>query len=202
MRLFVTRHGQTDWNLERRLQGWADNPINETGIRQALELREKIRDIPFDICYSSSLLRAAETAQILMRYRDIEPGTKPICPIRYDKRLRERGFGKIDSLKDDVVRDFIFNESWNLDLNSGRFGIEPIRTIYQRIYNFYHEEIPKIRAEYGDDATVLVVTHGGASRVLNYVILGGSIIPDRKSEAWQKAQNFVLHNCQIIEYNI
>ena len=200
MRLLVTRHGQTDWNLEGRLQGWADNPINETGKRQALELREKIKDIKFDICYSSSLLRAAKTAQILMGYAD--PDVKPICPIRYDKRLRERGFGKIDSLKDVVLRDFVFHESWNLDLNSGKYGIEPIREIYKRIYDFCHNEIPKIREEFGDDATVLIVTHGGASRVLNYILLGGSEIPDKNSEAWRKTQEFRLRNCDIVEYNI
>ena len=202
MRLLVTRHGQTDWNLERRLQGWSDNPINETGLKQALLLREKIRNIPFDICYSSSLLRAATTAQILMGYREVEPGTKPICPIRYDKRIRERGFGKIDSLSDDLMRDFVFYESWNLDLNSGKYGIEPIREIYRRIYEFYHEEMPRVRAEFGDDATILIVTHGGASRVLNYVILGGEMIPDKTSEVWKKAQEFKLGNCQLVEYNI
>ena len=200
MRLLVTRHGQTDWNLQNRLQGWADNPINENGIRQAKELREKIRDQKIDICYSSSLKRAAETAQILLGYK--EPGATPMCPIRYDKRIRERGFGKIDSLDDDQVRDFIFNTSWNLDLNSGKYGIEPIRALYARIYDFYHTEIPKVREEFGDDATVLIVTHGGACRVLNYVILGGSPVPDKNSEAWIKTQSFRLTNCGLAEYNI
>lgn len=200
MRLLVTRHGQTDWNLERRLQGWADNPINETGKKQALELREKIRGIKFDVCYSSTLLRAAQTAQILMGY--VESNEKPICPIRYDKRIRERGFGKIDSLDEANIRDFIYHESWNLDLNSGKYGIEPIRELYKRVYAFCHQEIPKMREEFGDRATILIVTHGGASRVLNYVLLGGSEIPDKKSEAWKKTQDFVLHNCQLVEYNI
>ena len=200
MRLIVTRHGQTDWNLERRLQGWADNPINETGRNQALGLREKIKDIKIDICYCSSLRRAAETAQIALGFSD--PSITPKCPIRYDKRLRERGFGKIDSLKDEVVRDFIFNESWNLDLNTGKYGIEPIRNIYARIYDFYHTEIPKIKEEFGDDATVLIMTHGGASRVLNYVILGGDMVPNKNSEAWIKTQSFVLHNCDLAEYDI
>jgi len=202
MRLIVTRHGQTDWNLERRLQGWADNPINQTGINQALELRKKLRDIPFDICYSSSLQRAAETAQILMGYRFAEPGEKPICPIRYDKRIRERGFGELDSLKDKEIQDFIYGESWDMVKNSGKYGIEPIRTVYKRIYDFYHNEILKCREEFGDDATILVVGHGGSTRVLNYVILGGSEVPDDNSEAMKKTRDFVLHNCEIAEYNI
>lgn len=200
MRLLVTRHGQTDWNLERRLQGWADNPINETGRKQALVLRDRIKDEKIDICYSSSLKRAAETAQILMGYTD--KNLTPKCPIRYDKRLRERGFGKIDSLNDEVIQDFVFHESWNLDLNSGKYGIEPIRDLYARIYDFYHSEIPKLKEEFGDDATVFIVTHGGASRVLNYVLLGGDAVPDKNSEAWRKTQDFVLRNCDLVEYNI
>ncbi len=200
MRLLVTRHGQTDWNLERRLQGWADNPINETGRNQALALRDKIKDIKIDICYSSSLRRAAETAQILLGYTD--ETMQPICPIVYDKRLRERGFGSIDSLNDPKIQDFVFHESWNLDLNTGKYGIEPIRELYKRIYDFYHTEIPKAKERYGDDATVLIVTHGGACRVLNYVILGGAEVPDKNSEALKATQNFVLHNCDIVEYTV
>jgi broad specificity phosphatase PhoE len=200
MRLLVTRHGQTDWNAERRLQGWADNPINEIGVKQSIELREKIKNTKIDICYCSSLRRAAETAQIALGYKNSD--MPPKCPIRYDKRLRERGFGKIDSLNDKKMQDFVFKESWNLDLNTGKYGIEPIRELYARIYNFYHSEIPKIREEFGDDATVLIMTHGGASRVLNYVILGGDMVPNKNSEAWKKTQSFVLHNCDLAEYNI
>lgn len=200
MRLLVTRHGQTDWNVERRLQGWADNPINETGKNQALALREKLKDVKIDICYASSLRRAAETAQIILGHTGSD--IAPKCPIRYDKRLRERGFGRIDSLKDAVVRDFIFGDSWNLDLNTGKYGIEPIRALYARVYDFYHSEIPKVREEFGDDATVLIITHGGSSRVLNYVILGGDVVPDKNSEAWIKTQNFGIHNCEVAEYNI
>ena len=200
MRLLVTRHGQTDWNVESRLQGWADNPINETGRNQALALRDRIKNEKIDICYSSSLKRAAETAQIVMGYTD--ESMTPKCPIRYDKRLRERGFGKIDSLVDKDVQDFVFHESWNLDLNTGKYGIEPIRELYARIYDFCHSEIPKVKAEFGDDATVFIVTHGGASRVLNYVLLGGAAIPDKNSEAWRKTQDFVLRNCDLVEYKV
>lgn len=202
MKLLVTRHGQTDWNLERRLQGWADNPINETGRKQARSLYEKIKNEKIDVCYASSLKRAAETAQIVLGYVDNDSSKKPICPIRYDKRLRERGFGKIDSLVEADIREFIFNESWDLDLNTGKFGIEPIRELYARIYDFVHTEIPKMKVEFGADATILIMTHGGASRVLNYVLLGGEMIPNKNSEAWKKTQNFMLRNCELVEYNV
>ena len=65
-----------------------------------------------------------------------------------------------------------------------------------------HNELEKVRDEFGDDATVLIVSHGGATRVLNYVFLGGGIIPDKNSEAFKLAQNFALKNCGLAEYNI
>ncbi len=199
MKILVTRHGQTDWNLENRIQGWSDNPINETGEKQAQALRDQIKNINFDICYSSPLFRAAKTAQILLGYAG---DGDPICPIRYDKRLRERGFGNLEGKTVDEAKDFLFNESWNLDLNSGRYGVEPIREIYSRIYNFVHSELEPVRNEFGDDATILIVTHGGAARVINYVLLGGDIVPDKNSEAFKAAQNFRLNNCGLAEYNI
>ena len=199
MKVLVTRHGQTDWNLENRIQGWSDNPINETGNSQARALRDQIADINFDICYSSPLFRAAKTAQILLGY---DGDSKPICPIRYDKKLRERGFGDLEGKTVDEAKDFLFNESWNLDLNSGKYGIEPIRDIYVRIYSFVHEELEKVRSEFGDNATILIVTHGGAARVINYVLLGGDIVPDKNSEAFKAAQNFTLKNCGLAEYTI
>lgn len=198
MKLFVVRHGQTDWNKQNRLQGWADVPINETGQKQAEELHEKIREIDFDICYASTLRRAAITAQILLGYQAGEP----ICPIRYDKRLRERGFGKIDSFNSPETYDFIRNEAWDFDLNTGRYGIEKILTLYARVYDFVHDEIPSLKKEFGDDAKVLVVTHGGTSRVLNYVLIGGDRVPDKNSEIFKKAQSFSLRNCEMVEYDV
>ena len=200
MKILVTRHGQTDWNLENRIQGWSDNPINETGNNQAHLLHDQIKNIKFDICYSSPLLRAAKTAQIALGYDN--PEIKPICPIRYDKRIRERGFGEIESKTVEEVKEFIFNESWDLDLNSGKYGIEPIREIYRRVHEFIDTEIPRVKAEFGDNATILIVSHGGTSRVINYVLLGGDIVPDKNSEVYKRAQSFVLPNCGIAEYNI
>jgi probable phosphoglycerate mutase len=199
MKILVTRHGQTDWNLENRIQGWSDNPINENGVSQARILRDKLKDTKIDICYCSSLLRAAETAQIVLGYKD--DGEKK-CPIRYDKRLRERGFGSLEGKVTSTVESFIFRDSWSLDLNAGKYGIEPIREIYRRVYDFYHSSILPLKEEFGDDATVLIVTHGGASRVLNYVILGGDIVPEKSSEAYVKAQSFVLKNCDLVEYTV
>ena len=83
--LYIMRHGKTDWNLARRLQGKTDIPLNETGRRMAEEARLRCQDVPLDVCYCSPLVRAAETAEIFLRGRDI--------PLLRDKRLEEMGFG-------------------------------------------------------------------------------------------------------------
>lgn len=81
--LYIVRHGQTDWNVERRIQGWMDIPLNDVGRAQAAELKEKLKDVDFAFCFSSDLQRAVETAHILTNSMEV----------RKDERLRERNFG-------------------------------------------------------------------------------------------------------------
>ena len=83
--LYIMRHGRTDWNDRHKLQGSTDIPLNENGRAMAEKAREEYRDIPLDECWCSPLIRARETAEIVLRDRGI--------PIRIDERLREMGFG-------------------------------------------------------------------------------------------------------------
>ncbi len=62
LELYVARHGETDWNKERRLQGSVDIALNETGLAQARELVDKLKDLSFDHLYVSALKRAQQTA--------------------------------------------------------------------------------------------------------------------------------------------
>lgn len=64
MKLYLVRHGETDWNKVKRIQGQVDIPLNQFGKRLAEETAEGLRDIPFDLCISSPLSRAHETARI------------------------------------------------------------------------------------------------------------------------------------------
>ena len=65
MKIYVTRHGQTELNAKKLMQGRSDNPLNDTGREQARAAREKIGNIKFDALYSSPLSRAVETASII-----------------------------------------------------------------------------------------------------------------------------------------
>jgi probable phosphoglycerate mutase len=64
MRLLLVRHGETDWNTERRLQGHAAIPLSARGRRQAASLARHLAGHPVDACYTSDLRRALETAMI------------------------------------------------------------------------------------------------------------------------------------------
>src|SRR3979490_818716 len=65
LRLYLARHGQTDWNRDGRLQGSADVALNETGRQQAVTLAARLREVRFDAVYSSELRRSRETAVIV-----------------------------------------------------------------------------------------------------------------------------------------
>lgn len=99
------RHGETDLNLSNKIQGRTDVPLNETGIRQANTLAKKIKDIPFDIIYSSDLLRAKETALFVHQGRKIPFITTPL--------LREIDFGIAEGMDRNemriVYKDLFFN---------------------------------------------------------------------------------------------
>ena len=56
--IYIARHGQTDWNKERKMQGHSDIPLNEEGEKQAIELNERLKDIHFDKIFSSDFLRS------------------------------------------------------------------------------------------------------------------------------------------------
>ena len=88
--LYIMRHGKTDWNAKHKLQGRTDIPLNEEGIQMAEQAKEKYKDVNFDICYCSPLVRAKQTAEIVLEGRNI--------PIVYDDRLMEMCFGVYEGL--------------------------------------------------------------------------------------------------------
>ncbi len=89
-RVFLLRHGQTDWNAERRLQGHLDMPLNAVGRRQAEQLAQALAAEGVAAIYSSDLLRAQQTAQPLAQRLGL--------PVALDQALRERHFGHLEGL--------------------------------------------------------------------------------------------------------
>ena len=90
LKLYITRHGRTEWNTIGRLQGWLDSPLTEEGIKRAERLSKRLENIDFDSIYSSSQKRALDTAHILNK-KNIE--------IQILDELKELSLGKWEGMK-------------------------------------------------------------------------------------------------------
>jgi len=131
MRLYFARHGQTDWNLQDRVQGQADIPLNDTGIRQAKSLHKQIKaqGLEFDAVYASPLSRVLTTAKIAIADR---------YNIIIDDRLKERAVGQFEGRPCGEL----FNHEidfLDLELNAGNYGVEPIRDFTERVASFLQD---------------------------------------------------------------
>jgi broad specificity phosphatase PhoE len=177
MKLYVIRHGETDWNIEKRAQGQTDIELNQNGINQALEAKQIVQNLDIDLIISSPLKRAAKTAEILSEGK---------YEIIYDDRLKERCFGDIEGKR---LEDINFEEIYNVDLNLSIYNIEPINDLFTRLNNF----LSNIKTKY-NDKTILLVSHGGVLRTLTACIEG---IPKTRTLASQGYKN-----CEIREFNI
>jgi broad specificity phosphatase PhoE len=87
-KIYLIRHGETDWNVKKIVQGHSDNPLNKTGELQAKEVAKKLWHIRFDAVFSSDLLRAKRTAEIMAQEKKLA--------VQTSKLLRERSFGKFE----------------------------------------------------------------------------------------------------------
>ena len=123
MKVYIVRHGQTDWNVQHKAQGRSDIPLNETGRRQAEELRDKIKDIKFDAVYASPLKRARETAEI---------ATDGEYKIVFDDRLMERSFGDFEGKEISSWLEATGYDIGDLKLNTNVGNIEPVCDVLAR----------------------------------------------------------------------
>lgn len=174
MKIYVVRHGETPHNVIRKYNT-GDEDLTETGIKQAEELREKIKDIHFDIVISSPLLRATHTEYILTNYDS---------SIITDERLKERSCGTLSGQSLDVTNR---EEYWNYYSNI-QYGInESMPDFFKRVYSFIDELKTK------DYNSVLIVAHSGVSKAFSGYFEG---IQDGKF------LNRGLKNCEMKVYEL
>jgi len=152
--IVLVRHGETDSNIRGTYLGWTDVPLNETGLSQAGIAREKLLNEDFDICISSPLKRALDTARIIVKGKELD--------ILTDERLKERNFGVWDDLTyDEIVNSFPEeHKKWLEDLNNYEVKDgESFSGSYNRIVGFVDYLVMKHRGK-----KILVVTHSGCIR--------------------------------------
>ena len=174
MKVYIVRHGEVPHNALKQYNN-ENEDLNENGIRQANELKEKIKNINYDIIISSPLLRAKHTAQI------INVNNKKIL---INDKLKERDPGDLSGKPLTVTNR---DEYWNYNTTI-RYGTsENIRVFFKRIYNFL-EDLKK-----EDYESVLIVAHSGVSKAFNGYFEGikDGMFLDRG-----------LRNCEIKEYEI
>lgn len=180
--LYIMRHGKTDWNALRKLQGRTDIPLNDEGRQMARRACEEYRNLHLDVCYCSSLIRAKETAQIVLSGRDI--------PIITDDRLVEMCFGDYEGIQKsfqipDCPINVLFQHPEEYHESVG--GAETFEELYQRTGEFLEEVIkPKLRE--GKD--ILIVGHGAMNSSIVCQVKGLPI-----EEFWSEG----IEQCKIKE---
>ncbi len=179
MKIYYVRHGQTDFNLMKKMQGGGtEKDLNETGINQAQETKKNLENIKFDVILCSPMNRAKQTAQIIDNGRNL--------PIITDERIRERKLGEYEG---HIVTDEIEKRIWNYDLNYNIPNGENLHDFEKRIIEFLKEAKQKY-----NEKTVLIVAHGGVAKVVKAYLSG---MPESKD-----LSEIRIENCEIIEAEI
>ena len=163
MKIYFVRHGETIWNKEKKIQGQSDIPLNEYGKELGYITAEALKDIPFDIVYTSPLIRAKETAQILVNNRNLE--------IYEDSRLTEMSFGEGEGESLPEIHTHSEMKLHNFIHNPGEYippaGGETFEELYNRCKNFIEEIILPAEEKYN---TMLIVGHGALIRgMIHYI---------------------------------
>ena len=158
---YIVRHGETHWNVQQLMQGHGDSPLTEAGKNQARDLTVTFAPIKFDYVFSSDLLRAKHTAELLTIEKELAVKTTEL--------LRERSFGKYEGKSREQFeaenRELIAKFTSLSEAEKHTFKYAPDMSsdeeVVTRLLTFLRET-----AVAYPDKTILAVTHGGVFRVL------------------------------------
>ncbi|MDD2391353.1 MAG: histidine phosphatase family protein [Bacilli bacterium] len=177
MKIYLIRHGKTEVNAGNQLQGRINNGLNDEGIKQCIDLREKLKDKSIDLIISSPLERCKKTSEILSDNK---------IPIVYNQKLIGRDHGEFTGLSKHKVN---LEEYWNYYLNKKYEKAENIQDLYNRSRDFLLE----LKEKY-DNKKIAIVTHSGIIKVLYYYFNG---IPEDGNFG-----GVYIENCGFYEYEI
>lgn len=157
LELWLIRHGETDWNVEGRIQGSADQPLNVRGLEQARRLGTRLASVRFDAVYASDLQRAAQTARTAL----------PDAEVRLDARLRELAYGVLEgkTWSDMSDEEAAIAAHWHEDPYARRVpGGESYADLTERVEAF--------RAALPARGRIAAFSHGGTIRSALYAVVG------------------------------
>jgi probable phosphoglycerate mutase len=185
-RIVVIRHGETDWNVETRIQGQIDVGLNAAGRWQALQMARSLAEERIDAIYSSDLCRARETADALGDTLGLSIHTDPV--------LRERSFGVFEGLTfAEVERQHPdAARRWRQrDASFGPVGGEPLGTFATRAVMGVTAIAAKHRGQH-----IAIVTHGGVLDVLYRAAARMMLDAPRTWQLGNASINRLLHSDQ------
>jgi len=211
-RLYITRHGQTEFNIEHRAQGWSDSPLTPYGREIAVRLGAGLSGIKFDAVYSSSSGRAVDTARIVQE----SMGTD--LPINLDDNLKERGLGKLEGR-------ILSGGSWELAREAaeatghvGKIDLDVLSASYEDViplgepiieppnnledFGKFKERLKKALDDIcekapGSESNVFVVTHGLSVLAMIYALTS-----DKYGEGFIANASITLVECIDGVYHI
>lgn len=191
MKLILLRHGESVWNKENRFTGWTNVDLSSKGIEEAINAGKIMKDnnITFDVAFSSVLLRAKKTLDLVLKEMNVS------VPIYYSYRLNERHYGALQGLNKDETRKkygeeqvHIWRRSYDVrppaltiddprypgndplykDLNKEELPLtECLKDTLERVLPYYNNEI-KTHLLKGEN--VLIVAHGNSIRsIIKYI---------------------------------
>ncbi len=173
--IYFIRHGQTDWNVRKLMQGQTDVPLNDTGRAQAQQMAQSLQGVTFDKVFCSPLCRALETCKAVVDENKIV----------VDQRLIERNFGEYEGQSLQLMLDKGF---WNENGTQTFLHAENLSQVVARVYDFLDEITQKYPKQ-----NVLVVAHGGIGMVVQSYFLGKPKDGDYF--------NYIVRNCQVLTFD-
>ncbi|MXQ54992.1 histidine phosphatase family protein [Shimazuella alba] len=165
--IYIVRHGQTEWNIEGRLQGRLDSPLTDAGVEQAKQLAQRLQNISFDSIYSSSSNRAFSTALHLKKDRAIE--------VNKSDHLMEMDFATWEGRKWSEIQDLFPEELLLMNEHPERFEAketkgETFHDMQKRLASFIDQILKQHAGQ-----NILLVSHSITIKVLINYLRGGNL---------------------------
>lgn len=155
--IYIVRHGETKWNVKRKMQGHKDSPLTKKGIEQAKDIKKELKNIHFYRIFSSDLLRAKRTAEIIALEKKLAVTTT--------KALRERSFGKYEGASVKEMQNLVTKLKKSLKKEKISYGmiddIENNEQLLLRLIPFLREIAIAYKGK-----NILLVSHGGVIKLL------------------------------------
>ncbi len=163
--IILIRHGETEWNSQKRMQGHSNSDLSSVGQVQIQALGQWMKNVPFDLIYSSDSLRAKQTAEAITQFSGHE--------LQFDQRLREKNLGVFEGLTSEEARER-HPEVFRLFKTAGSKYVIDEGESTQQLQDRALEIVNEIRIKHPEER-VLLVTHGGFIRVVMKHSLGLSL---------------------------